>query len=212
MAWQRHRTAPAHRFERLFVEGPCGEPDGDGVRTVLSVYDAGLLNLPSGRLIACDPYRQALAAVQPFSVTVPPGRYPVLVSRLRWQRPDGELSVECEVTAAMVRVADEPVVAWELGRQADSEHRAFVSLTGTAAFLDAGAGATLAGLIGPDDAGPFASAMAEDHPVNLTDGGGDVVAFWSGYGDGLYWTWVGRAADSRPVAFVTDFDVVKLDG
>jgi hypothetical protein len=200
------------RFERLFVDGPFGDPDGDGVRKVLSVYDAGLLNLPSGRLVACDPYRQARAAVPPFSVTVPPGRYPVFVSHLRWLQPDGATSREYEVAAAMVRLADQPVVAWELGRQADSEHRAFVSLTGTAAFLDAGATATLAGLIGPEEhTGPFATAMDEDHPVNLTDGDFNVVAFWSGYGDGLYWTWIGRAEDGRPVAFVTDFDVIKLD-
>lgn len=201
-----------HRFERLFVEGPFGEPDDEGVRKVLSVYDAGLLDLPSGRLVACDPYRQVAAEVHPFTVTVPPGRYPVLVSHVRWQRSDGETSLEYEVTAAMVRLADEPVVGWEMGRQSESEHRAFVSLTGTAAFLDAGAGTTLAHLIGPDeDKGEFATAMDEDHPVNLTDGAFNVVAFWSGYGDGLYWTWVGRAADGRPVAFVTDFDVVKLD-
>jgi hypothetical protein len=91
-----------------------------------------------------------------------------------------------------------------------------VSSTGTAAFLDAAAGATLAHLIGDDigddhDDGPFATAMNADHPVNLTDGTFNVIAFWSGYGDGFYWTWVGRATDGRPAAFVTDFDVVKPD-
>ncbi len=198
------------RFERLFIEGPIGEPDDDGVRQVLSVYDAGLLKLPSGRLIVCDPYRQARAAVHPFTVTVPPGSYPVYVSHRRLRHPDGETGPGHEVTAAMVRLSDEPVTAWELGRQSESEHRAFVSLTGTAAFLDAGAGATLAGFIGEDqDDGAFATAMNADQPVNLTDGTHNVIAFWSGHGDGLYWTWIGRAADGRPVAFVTDFDVVR---
>jgi hypothetical protein len=115
---RRNGTLSAQRFERLFVAGPIGEPDDDGVRRELSVYDAGLLNLPSGRLVVCDPYRQAHAEVQPLTVTAPPGSYPVYVSHLRWRRPDGETSVEYEVTAAMVRLVEEPVVARSCRRPA----------------------------------------------------------------------------------------------
>ena len=143
-----------HRLTRLFVAGPVGEGE-------LSVHDAGLLHLPTGRLVACDPYRQAAASVSPFTVAVPPGRYPVLVALLR--RPGREQ----EVTAAMVRLADEPAVTWEMARQAGSEHRAFVSLTGAAAFLDAGA--DLVGLLGP-------------LPAGLTTPDGRPVAFVTDFG------------------------------
>ncbi|MEZ2239251.1 DUF4241 domain-containing protein [Microcoleus sp.] len=51
------------------------------------VFHAGDLVLPSGRIIACDPGWLWCKDVDPFSRTVPPGRYPVL------------LSIEIEVTS-----------------------------------------------------------------------------------------------------------------
>jgi len=59
--------------------------DDPGVDVVVEVRDAGRLHLPTGRLVACEPLwvsgLDATAAA--FTVTVPPGRYPVTVALAR---------------------------------------------------------------------------------------------------------------------------------
>ncbi len=49
--------------------------------------------------------------------------------------------------------------------------------------------------------------------VTLTDPSSraTLVAFPSGWGDGAYPTWVGRAADGQSAAFVTDLNVVPSE-
>jgi hypothetical protein len=63
--------------------------DDPGTDAVVDVCDAGRLHLPTGRLVACEPLW--LAGLDPFeaafSVTVPPGRYPVMVCLARFEEP-----------------------------------------------------------------------------------------------------------------------------
>lgn len=90
---------PAH-LDLLFSPGMrlvvAASPPMEGVggTVVVEVQEAGTLKMPSGGLIACDPtYLNAgergtpdayQEAHQPFTATVAPGEYPVLLSRFRW--------------------------------------------------------------------------------------------------------------------------------
>ena len=80
-------------FEPMFQPGTRYRlPDPASTLAVVEVHDAGLLHRPTGRVVACDLFwgSQVLRQVAPFTVTVPPGRYPVTLSLARrlLGRPD----------------------------------------------------------------------------------------------------------------------------
>src|SRR5712691_5332370 len=58
----------------------------DGTESVIDVQPVGVLNLPTGHLIAQDPGWGVHPGVQPFTATVPPGRYSVTLSISHWDR------------------------------------------------------------------------------------------------------------------------------
>jgi hypothetical protein len=73
-------------------------------RITSDVFQAGDLVLPSGRIIACDPGWLWCKDVDPFTRTVPPGRYPVLLSVVDSGR----------TACAMVKFCSESPVRWEM--------------------------------------------------------------------------------------------------
>jgi Protein of unknown function (DUF4241) len=113
-------TLQSPDFEPMFRPGARylvkRRDQGSGDEAVVEVRDAGPLHLATGRLVACQP--RYLGGVDPFqlafSVTVPPGRYPVTVSIARFDR----LSLPAarptrRGAAARLIVRDEPVARWE---------------------------------------------------------------------------------------------------
>lgn len=90
--------------------------DDPGADAVVEVRDAGRLHLPTGWLVACEPLW--VAGLDPFeaafSVTVPPGRYPVTVSLARFEEPgDPKIPPQRRGAAARLTVRDEPVARWQ---------------------------------------------------------------------------------------------------
>lgn len=183
--------------------------------------------LPTGRLVACDPV--AHAAPLPFTRTVPPGHYPVLVHT----DPDYEPAI----AYAELRVRPASVVRWEpaltAGQNAalldPAEFFGYPVDTGLGCFLDAQTleqlpthEAALRASLGTRYANYFDSFLAPalhraqprrlaatlslypGQPANL-------AVFEAGEGDGTYATYVGLGADGCPVRFVTEFlDVDNL--
>jgi hypothetical protein len=47
--------------------------------------------------------------------------------------------------------------------------------------------------------------------LNVKFGGGNLIAFSSGYGDGMYGTYAGRDSNGHICAVVTDFGVVPIE-
>jgi len=71
--------------------------------------DAGTLRMPSGRLAGTDP-AWIDDRDQPFTVTVPPGEYPVRLSVVRFaDNPEHR-----RVAAAKLVICDEPAQSWEI--------------------------------------------------------------------------------------------------
>ncbi|HEU5473716.1 MAG TPA: DUF4241 domain-containing protein [Actinophytocola sp.] len=206
-------------FESLFQPGAPVRVEGDPA--VLAVREVGTLDLPSGRLIACDPFVLAdfPDTEQPFQVAVPPGRYPVSIS-LTQPAGDTPLRLGTRVVAARLTIRPEPVTRWDLAlRPGDdpttlqpNEFFGFGVDTGTAAFLDAASIPALQRIGGPegqlseqmDDTGLEPGGWDVPDPVS----GHNVIAFNSGLGDGAYPTWIGWTATNQPAVFVTDFLVV----
>jgi Protein of unknown function (DUF4241) len=197
---------------------------GDGTEAAVEVQDAGTLNLATGRVVACDPFwgAQVKRQVAPFTVTVPPGRYPVMLSLARGLL-DGPDPVPLLGAAAMLTIRDEPVAAWEVALrpgqdrarlQPDQIYTLGVD-SGNGSLLDASAVGALAAL---DEPGSeldrlFEQVWSKEWANLVLDqtSGLNIVVFHCGLGDGGYATWIGRNAAGVPACFVVDL-LVFSDG
>jgi hypothetical protein len=158
--------------------------------------------MPSGRLVAKDP-AWIDANDQPFTVTVPPGEYPVRLSVVRFvDNPEHE-----RVAAAKLAIRDNPAESWEMavlpGQDprllGDREFYGFGVDAGMACFYDASTAAAFARLNRDNVLGDAITA-----PISDLESGTNLITYHSGWGDGSYPTWIGRAADGDVVCFVAD--------
>jgi len=195
--WRPPRPLQPEGIEALFTAGIQVTYNDRQLR--LSVHSVGQLHLPTGRLIAADPSSLDLGA-RPFSVAAPPGNYPVSVGLATFV-DDPKHS---RVTAARLNISDRPAVRWEMAlhqgqERLDLGYREFFGFgvdAGMACFVDADltepmkdVWRTLGGLV---------------EPRYHTIGSGDMVAWSSGWGDGVYPTWIGYDPTGAVTCFVAD--------
>jgi hypothetical protein len=175
---------------------------------------AGTLRLPTGRIVACDP--QVISGQEEAFVTsVGPGDYPVTL--LLAKDDDSEW-----VAAAQIHFRNEPVARWETARtpeDGDLETVGYGVDNGTGCFIDAAVlpvaaqladgneeyGDTLADV----EAAPDSDSVSVE--ISLGDAAGNLVAFGTGTGSGLYPSFFGLGADGQPVCLVTDFEVIDAE-
>jgi hypothetical protein len=242
----RHRLAPAVAAPSPSVESRRHDllAAFDGRQVLLdhgrpvrvSTHHAGTLVLTSGRVVACHPlclpphpvpkaHLMVLLALnhrEPFTRTVAPGRYPVLLSVLHTGRA-GSAEASQAVAMAMVRFEDTCPARWELasrGEQGAQVLRPPPPLGHTAepdvlALLDADA-VEQASRTTPsflDTAAPSWSSTA----LTVDEASGaNVIVFSPGrctvpprYPQAQS-SWWGLAEDGRPVCLVTDFQHLDL--
>ena len=230
--WQPPRPLQPTHLDLLFRPGTRLEVGtseaiaGVGGTVAVEVPQLGTLRLPSGALVACDPtylrpvepdasewattksytYQQTR---HPFTATVPPGDYPVVLSRFRWLRGSGPT-----VAAVKVWVGDGPVDSWEMALRAGEDPRTlpdggffgFGVDAGTGCFFDATAASALA-----SRTREFALGYEESSELTDDASGANLIAFHSGWGDGSYPVWIGRTAVGDINCFVADlltFDIM----
>ena len=199
---------------------------------VSQVVDCGELVVPTGQLVACDPFAAMQRGGNP-AISIPPGRYPVKVTLLDVSgRGDGShireayasllLSDRAEVTRRELvsrRFPDEPVP----GSAAD-EFNGFPVDAGTACFVDDGAlvygmplreswydmlfdnGEPTSWFALMDDPGHIHRGIA-NIPLPLAQDGANIVVIHSGWGDGIYPLVGGYDATGELVAVHIDFYV-----
>ncbi|WP_224364344.1 DUF4241 domain-containing protein [Hyalangium versicolor] len=211
-----------------------------GRPVAVSTHHAGTLVLTSGRIVACNPltlpprplpgaHLLALLALdhrEPFSRTVRPGRYPVILSIIRSGRLGSANSHEF-IAMAMVRFEEERPVRWEMAARGERSpqalrpnqrygYRADPDIT---AFLDADVVERVS-----DRSRQFIETFTDGESpswsstVLTLDGksGANVVAFSSGtlapssMAHSAYCSWWGLAEDGRPVCLVTDLQHLDL--
>ncbi|MER6478502.1 DUF4241 domain-containing protein [Streptomyces filamentosus] len=197
-------------FAHWFTPGAV-VPTEDRGDVVFRVREVGEITLPTGRLVACDPIVHLgddEEPPEPFVVGVPPGRYRVQTAEASFTYPYGH-TVNA---AARLVVRDLPAVRWEPalvpGEPAPEDDCFGYGVdAGLGCFLDAAAHHSFPGTA--DEEGVIWEVL--DGPENpdafVAEGenGHSVAVFGSGWGDGLYPTWVGRDADGEVACFVTDF-------
>jgi hypothetical protein len=206
-----------------------------GLLLRFEVVDCGDLHLPSGRLVACDPFAGMSQGGNPY-VQVPAGKFPVRVtiadvsgqadgSHLREAYGSLLLSDAPEVTRRILTPLSEgetpPAIA-------EGEFIGFGVDAGTACFVDDEALAQgmppeedwLEGLFENDDPASWFARM--DDPDHIRDGianillplgshGENLVLFHSGWGDGLYPVIGGYDQDGNLVAVHIDLMVVPAE-
>jgi hypothetical protein len=190
----------------------------DGRESVVEVRDAGTLNLATGRLVACDPGWGAWeSTIEPFTVTVPPGRYPMAVSITRWDQTRNPRVPPPlrRGAAAKLTVRDQPVAGWELAVQPGqdpSTWQAFAVDAGLGSFLDASAVGALSRFRDDAEWDALVDVLRGNRVANLVvepASGLNVVVFDCGLGDGAYATWIGRTAAGEPACFVADLQLLS---
>jgi hypothetical protein len=213
--WQPPRPLapdPAH-LARLFTPGTrltyditgglfVRDTDEKIKKVIIEVMDAGTLRMPSGRLVAKDP-AWIKDRDQPFTVTVAPGEYPVRLSVVRF----ADNQEHKRVAAAKLVIRDEPAQSWEMAllpgqdprTLADTAFYGFGVDAGMGCFYDASATAAFARL---DRGNVLGHAITA--PMSDLESGTNLIAYHSGWGDGAYPTWIGRAAGGDVVCFVAD--------
>jgi hypothetical protein len=195
--WRPPRPLRPEQVAELFRAGT--ERSIRDRRLRLSTAPAGMLPLPSGRLVAADPAWLRYDN-EPFTVTVAPGTYPVTVSIATFvDDPEHR-----RIAAARLDVTDRRVVSRELALRdgqdpldlGAGEFFGFGVDAGMACFVDAEAAARLPEL--DSDLETF------DTDSYAVVGDGAVVAWASGWGDGAYPTWIGRDSSGEIACFVAD--------
>lgn len=202
---------PSH-LARLFTAGTRLSFRGHhGEETfTVEVREAGTLRLASGRVIAVDPYWIS-ADDEPFTATVAPGSYPVQVSVASFEDDPRHQ----RVAAARLVIRDVPVESWEMALKPGQDPRllqegeffGFGVDAGLGCFFDASRAVGLAdrGERDPEWLEEFGlDELAFTVPGDGPGDAADLVGYHSGWGDGAYPVWVGRAADGEVACFVAD--------
>jgi hypothetical protein len=192
------------------------DKSGEIVFTPLYLGD---LILISGKLVTCDPL--VFPNTEPFTVNLNPGRYPVLVSIAHIPENNDR-----RVGYAMLCLSKQTPIRWELATVPDQclsllkegEIFGYGVDSGTGCFMDANAALLIEESL---DAENFEETLANKlleimeknfiptwKWANLCideSTGANVIAFSSGWGDGIYATYFGYDIDDNIVSVVTDF-------
>ncbi|TCR18793.1 DUF4241 domain-containing protein [Streptomyces sp. BK205] len=195
-----------------------------GITGVIHVAGGGELDLPTGQVVASDPFVYLGSGdIAPFTVSVPPGRYRVEAAVATLSRPDEPPAdrPHLRVAAARLVIRTEPTTTWELALRpdqdpaelGDDEFYGYGVDAGTGCFYDAAAEEAFPEVQEDEDEGPLWDAFENSdwspgpHLVRSPSTGHTLVAFTSGWGDGFYPTWIGRSASGEVTCFLTDFFV-----
>ncbi|MFB2922185.1 DUF4241 domain-containing protein [Aerosakkonema funiforme] len=206
-------------FSRVFQAGERLNPESDGI--ILTPFYVGELVLTSGKLVACDPL--TLMGAEPFSVTFTPGRYPVILSIAHIQRNNDR-----RVAYAMLRLSDRTPVRWEMATLPDEDISSLKEGQIFGYGVDAGTGGFMdEEVLQIMDDSIYEGTYQESLTYKLLEAleknysttwkwanmrvdestEANVIAFSSGWGDGVYATYFGYDAEDNIVSVVTDFEV-----
>lgn len=218
---------PARDHSWHFTPGNAFQEES-GLTGTLAVSSGVELWLPSGRVVACDPFvALGRGEAEPFAAEVAPGRYRVecaVATLTDPQEPSREARPHQRIAAARLVVKDAPTVSWEpalrVGRDpsepARDESFGYPVDVATGCFCDESVDGSFPA--SEEEEGPVWDALYSgadwfSEPQLITDAatGHTVAAFMTGWGDGVYPTWVGRDAAGGVTCFVTDFLVVPRE-
>jgi hypothetical protein len=182
-------------------------------------HTLGELVLTTGSVVACDP--AVFPEKSPFTVQVPPGRYPVIVSVATFAD-----DTDHRIAYAILKFSEQAPVYWEMAIEENQDVNAlgedeifcYPVDAGIGCFMDVQVGKLLQqrGDDGTDFADQLFDALFEHSLLDVRAAhicmddatGANVIAFSSGWGDGCYASYWGYDVDNKIVCLVTDFDLL----
>lgn len=180
-------------------------------------HHIGEIALPTGQLVSCDPF--VFPETEPFTLTLPRGTFPVVLSVAKF-------ATDQRVAFAVVRFRQSTPIVWDMLTVGDQDKSnlepdhffGYPVDAGTGCFMDRSTGLGLAQQMN-DDYSFYETMIAEMDKtyvhtwswLDMRFGDGNLIAFSSGYGDGLYATYVGFDTDGEVSVIVTDFGVAPPD-
>jgi hypothetical protein len=190
--------------------------------------EVGKLDVPTGRLVACDPL--VFPETQPFRRRVPPGRYSVILSIAHIPPAEGKGTADQRIACAMLCLGRRVPRRWQMAVQTGqrlrglkpNEFYGYPVDSGTGCFMDLKAARVLDGRM-HDDPDYFERLLKAAEPVSVptrdwadfqldTELGLNVVFFSSGFGDGTYPSYWGFDGAGGLACLVTDFRVLTREG
>jgi hypothetical protein len=218
------RAVNVPHLDKAFQDGSVHHVGGYEI--TVKTLDVGTLLLPSGEVIANDPF--ALPHAQPFSLKLAPGQYPVILSLAYYPN-----SPDPVIAAAKLRITERAPVAWYLATisgqdpstLAEDEIFGYPVDSGTSAFLSPESAAILGRQLASGALGinvDYIKRLNEEmsaHPatgswvdVRLEGSSGlNAVLFTSGYGDGFFASYWGLDETGQVACLVTDFAILEPD-
>ncbi len=160
------------------------------------------LEITSGRIAAADPLTSS--GFEPFVRAVPNGSWPV---ELLLATNAGDT----RVARASVVFRDEEPVRFEMAVTAGQDPRTLKAEEHFGYGVDSGTGCFADAEAMLDGERLVASLQKRQETTWSWAAEGDVVAFSSGYGDGVYSSYFGLDAQGEPVCLVTDFGIFDFE-
>lgn len=176
----------------------------------------GDLVLPTGKLVGCDPF--VCPEKEPFNLSLPSGTFPVVLSV-------AQIDDDQRVVYAIIRLSQAAPVAWEMLTVGDQDTSALVMGeiygypvdSGTGCFMDRATALLLAKKM-RENADYYETLVDEMEKtytstwdwLDMRFGDGNLIAFSSGYGDGVYATYAGRDSEGKVSVIVSDFNIAPL--
>ena len=204
----------ASSWAHALTPGPRSTAQGEAT---IEHREIGRVRLPSGRVVAADPFVDP--DLPPFTRRVTPGAYPVRLAIAHYPKDRDQ-----RVAAAWLLFRDAPVASWEPAQveghssRRGEEPSAYGVDSATGAFLSPEAAASF---VRQEDTARF-DAMSElmeatyvptwSWALVQVDEGLDLAAFSSGFGDGAYASYWGLDAAGVPVVLLTDFGLLEPPG
>jgi hypothetical protein len=166
-------------------------------------HEAGMLHVPSGYIVACDP---ACGTEPAFRRTISPGLYRVVAGTV------ASAGEGTRVAYLVLWIKDAPIVHREPAYHAGGDTYRYWVDAGLGCFVDASLlSASLVAIRAAIDAQDPIVLHGNWNYLNYKVGLGNLVMCRSGFGDGYYATYVGLDALDKAVCFITDFGVVGKD-
>ena len=203
-------------FSKNFVESP-----------LIETFEAGNINLPTGKIVACDPI--LTNDMKAFDINFPVGNFPILVHKER----DSNCVAYVEIVFKEGLVEKWDLATTEDQNRADlkgEEIFGYPVESGMGCFMDLETQDGLSQLEkklfqrkGDDFMGIYEEFF---HEHFFDDGGaidqfallkpdeekdGNIFAFETGYGEGFYATYLGLGKDGKPVKIITEFIEIGVE-
>lgn len=184
----------------------------DGSQSIQAVYQLPNVELPSGRIVACDPLT---GGAPRFARSVSPGKYPIALVLAKMGQDE-------RVALAIVRFSDTRVSKWEPAVPEGVDPAAYKPGDRFGYGVDSGTGCICDASIwqlmeeaAQEDTGILEQITEElrgNQWLHIDSPNGSMALFSSGYGDGRYPSYFGLDSSGSPALLLTDFNILKWRG